>query len=131
MGSENRVRIMVAKLGLDGHDRGVKVLASMLRSEGYEVIYLGMYNTPEMLVQSAIQEDVDMIGISYLSGEHLTLTPILMEELIKNEVKELPVIIGGIVPPQDEEKLIKMGIKHVFRGSLVKDVVKYLKEYFT
>jgi len=130
MGSENRVRIMVAKLGLDGHDRGVKVLASMLRSEGYEVIYLGMYNTPEMLVQSAIQEDVDMIGISYLSGEHLTLTPILMHELSKNGVEDLPVIIGGVVPPQDEEELIKMGVKRVFRGSLVKDVVKYLNHYF-
>lgn len=130
MGSENRVRIMIAKLGLDGHDRGAKVLASMLQSEGYEVIYLGMYNTPEMLVQSAIQEDVDMIGISYLSGEHLTLTPILMEELVKNKAQELPVIVGGIVPPQDEEELMKMGVKRVFRGSLVKDVLKYLKEYF-
>ena len=130
MGSENRIRIMIAKLGLDGHDRGAKVLASMLQSEGYEVIYLGMYNTPEMLVQSAIQEDVDMIGISYLSGEQLTLTPILMRELSKNGVEDLPVIIGGIVPPQDEQELMKMGVKHVFRGSLVKDVVKYLKEYF-
>lgn len=130
MGSENRVRIMIAKLGLDGHDRGAKVLASMLQSEGYEVIYLGMYNTPEMLVQSAIQEDVDMIGISYLSGEHLTLTPILMEELVKNKAQELPVIVGGIVPPRDEEELMKMGVKRVFRGSLVKDVLKYLKEYF-
>jgi methylmalonyl-CoA mutase C-terminal domain/subunit len=121
---------MIAKLGLDGHDRGAKVLASMLKSEGYEVIYLGMYNTPEMLVQSAIQEDVDMIGVSYLSGEHLTLTPILMEELRKKRVENLPVIIGGIVPPQDEQKLIKMGVKRVFRGSLVKDVINYLKQYF-
>ena len=130
MGSENRIRIIIAKLGLDGHDRGAKVLASMLQSEGYEVIYLGMYNTPEMLVQSAIQEDVDMIGVSYLSGEHLTLTPILMEELRKNGAEGLPVIIGGIVPPQDEEVLIKMGVKRVFRGSLVKDVANYLKKYF-
>ena len=121
---------MIAKLGLDGHDRGAKVLASMLQSEGYEVIYLGMYNTPEMLVKSAIQEDVDMIGISYLSGEHLTLTPILMEELVKKKAQELPVIVGGIVPPQDEQKLIEMGIKRVFRGSLVKDVVNYLHQYF-
>ncbi|MBW1786441.1 MAG: cobalamin B12-binding domain-containing protein [Deltaproteobacteria bacterium] len=130
MGSDNRVRIIIAKLGLDGHDRGAKVLASMLQSEGYEVIYLGMYNTPEMLVQSAIQEDVDMIGVSYLSGEHLTLTPILMEELRKNKAEDLPVIVGGVVPPQDEEDLIKMGVQRVFRGSLVKDVVKYLNEYF-
>ena len=124
------IRIMISKLGLDGHDRGAKVLASMLQSEGYEVIYLGMYNTPEMLVQSAIQEDVDMIGVSFLSGEHLTLTPILMEELRKNGAERLPVIIGGIVPPQDEEEIIKMGVKRVFRGSLVKDVVDYLKQYF-
>jgi methylmalonyl-CoA mutase C-terminal domain/subunit len=131
MGSDNRIRIIIAKLGLDGHDRGAKVLASMLQSEGYEVIYLGMYNTPEMLVQSAIQEDVDMIGVSFLSGEHLTLTPIVMEELRKNKAADLPVIVGGIVPPQDEEKLINMGVKRVFRGSLVKDVVEYLNEYFT
>ena len=124
------VRLMIAKLGLDGHDKGAKVLASLLQSEGYEVIYLGLYNTPEMVVQSAIQEDADMIGISYLSGEHLTLTPILMEELVKKKAQELPVIVGGIVPPQDEQKLIEMGIKRVFRGSLVKDVVNYLHQYF-
>jgi len=130
MGSENRVRIMIAKLGLDGHDRGAKVLASMLQNAGYEVIYLGLYNTPEMLVQSAIQEDVDMIGVSYLSGEHLTLTPILMAELRKNGAEDLPVIVGGIVPPQDEEILLEMGVRHVFRGSLVKEVVEYLNDYF-
>lgn len=121
---------MIAKLGLDGHDRGAKVLASLLKSEGYEVIYLGMYNTPEMLVQSAIQEDVDMIGISFLSGEHLTLTPILMDELEKNNAHDIPVIVGGIVPPQDESELLNMGVKRVFRGSLVKDVVAYLNRYF-
>lgn len=130
MVSKKRVRILIAKLGLDGHDRGVKVLASLLQNAGYEVIYLGLYNTPEMLVQSAIQEDVDMIGISYLSGEHLTLTPILMAELRKNGAEDLPVIVGGIVPPQDEEILLEMGVRHVFRGSLVKEVVEYLNDYF-
>jgi methylmalonyl-CoA mutase C-terminal domain/subunit len=130
VGSDKKIRIMIAKLGLDGHDRGAKVLSSLLRSAGYEVIYLGMYNTPEMLVRSAIQEDVDMIGVSYLSGEHLTLTPILMEELSKNSADKIPVIVGGIIPPQDEQALVRMGIKKVFRGSLVKDVVNYLVHHF-
>jgi methylmalonyl-CoA mutase C-terminal domain/subunit len=130
MAPRRNVRILIAKVGLDGHDRGAKVLASMLRDTGYEVIYLGLYNTPEMVVQSAIQEAVDIIGISFHSGEHLTLTPILMNNLREHQVGDLPVIIGGIIPPGDENKLLKMGVKRVFRGSLVREVIDYLNHYF-
>jgi len=130
MAPKKNVRILIAKVGLDGHDRGAKVLASMLRDNGYEVIYLGLYNTPEMVVQSALQEAVDIIGISFHSGEHLTLTPILMDNLREHKVGDLPVIIGGIIPPEDENILMGMGVKRVFRGSLVREVIEYLNHYF-
>ena len=130
MTHRRNVRILIAKVGLDGHDRGAKVLASMLRDSGYEVLYLGLYNTPEMVVQSAIQEAVDIIGISFHSGEHLTLTPILMNNLREHQVGDLPVIIGGIIPPEDENILMGMGVKRVFRGSLVREVIEYLNHYF-
>ena len=130
MDGESRKRILISKLGLDGHDRGAKALASILKQEGYEVIYLGMYNTPQGVVKTAIQEDVDLIGISFLSGEHMILTPELMEDLKKNGADAIPVIIGGIFPPQDVEKLLKMGVRKVFRGSMVSEVTDYLKILF-
>jgi len=130
MTGEKRRRILIAKVGLDGHDRGAKALASLLKQEGYEVIYLGMYNTPEGVVKTAIQEDVDLIGISFLSGEHMILTPELMDQLKKHNTPEIPVIIGGIFPPQDVEKILNMGVKKVFRGSMVKDVTTYLDQFF-
>jgi methylmalonyl-CoA mutase C-terminal domain/subunit len=130
MAPRKNIRVLIAKVGLDGHDRGAKVLSSMLRDTGYEVLYLGLYNTPEMVVQSAIQEAVDIIGISFHSGEHLTLTPILMNNLREHQVGGLPVIIGGIIPPEDENILLGMGVKRVFRGSLVREVIEYLNHYF-
>jgi methylmalonyl-CoA mutase C-terminal domain/subunit len=131
MAEDNRKRILIAKLGLDGHDRGAKALASILKQEGYEVIYLGMYNTPEVVAKTAIQEDVDLIGISFLSGEHLILTPDLMEQLKIQGMEEIPVIIGGIFPPQDVEKLLEMGVHKVFRGAMVRDVTDYLDQLFS
>jgi methylmalonyl-CoA mutase C-terminal domain/subunit len=131
MTSQDTLRILIAKAGLDGHDRGAKVLASLLREAGYEVIYLGLYNTPEMIVQSAIQEDVDLIGVSFLSGEHLSITAKLMEELRRRGAGDIPVILGGIMPAEDTEPLLNMGVKQVFRGSLVGEVSTYLKETFT
>lgn len=122
------IRILIAKIGLDGHDRGAKVLASLLRDAGLEVIYLGMYNTPAMVVKSAMEEDADVIGISVLSGEHLTLIPKIVKELKKNKMEDVLLIVGGIMPAQDEAKLLKMGVDRVFRGSLVRDVVSYLKK---
>jgi methylmalonyl-CoA mutase, C-terminal domain len=130
MVGENKKRILISKLGLDGHDRGAKALASLLKQEGYEVIYLGMYNTTEGVVKTAIQEDVDLIGISFLSGEHMILTPELMENLKKQGAESIPVIIGGIFPPRDVEKLLEMGVRKVFRGSMVKEVTDYLDELF-
>ena len=119
---------MIAKAGLDGHDRGAKVLSTLLREAGFEVIYLGMYNTPEMIVQSAIQEDADVIGISFLSGEHLSITSKLMEELRRQDADDIPVILGGIMPAEDTEALLNMGVKRVFRGALVGEVIRYLSE---
>ncbi|MBU2551771.1 MAG: cobalamin B12-binding domain-containing protein [Proteobacteria bacterium] len=131
MTSQGTLRILIAKAGLDGHDRGAKVLASLLREAGFEVIYLGMYNTPEMIVNSAVQEDADLIGVSFLSGEHLSLTAKLMAELRRQGAEDIPVILGGIMPPEDTEALLAMGVKKVFRGALVGEVAGYLKEHVT
>jgi len=130
MTSKKTPRILITKAGLDGHDRGAKVLSTLLREAGFEVIYLGMYNTPEMIVQSAIQEDADVIGISFLSGEHLSITSKLMEELRRQGADDIPVILGGIMPAEDTEALLNMGVKRVFRGALVGEVTKYLSEKF-
>ena len=125
-----KTRILLSKVGLDGHDRGVKVLAALLMKEGFEVTYLGLYNTPEMVVQSALQEDVDVIGISFLSGEHLTLTPKIVAEMKERGLEDVLLIVGGIIPAVDEDALLKMGVKKVFCGSLVGDVVAYLDQCF-
>ena len=130
MVSKKKTRILLAKVGLDGHDRGVKVLAALLMQEGFEVTYLGLYNTPEMVVQSALQEDVDVIGISFLSGEHLTLTPKILAEMKRQGLEDLLLIVGGIIPAVDEGVLLEMGVRKVFCGSLVRDVVAYLNQHF-
>lgn len=126
MKSPGKLRILIAKTGLDGHDRGAKVLAALLEREGFEVVYVGLYNTAEMVVQAAIQEDVNVIGLSFLSGEHLSITQKVMDELREQKVDDIMVIIGGIFPPEDESALLRMGVKKVFRGSMVKDVVAFL-----
>jgi len=125
-----KTRVLLSKVGLDGHDRGVKVLAALLMQEGFEVTYLGLYNTPEMVVQSALQEDVDVIGISFLSGEHLTLTPKIVAEMKRKGLGDVLLIVGGIIPAVDEDALLKMGVRKVFCGSLVRDVVAYLSQHF-
>jgi len=130
MAARKRARIILAKVGLDGHDRGVKVLASLLMAEGFEVTYLGLYNTPEMVVRSALQEDADVIGVSFLSGEHLTLTPKIAAEMQEHGMKEVLLIVGGVIPAADEEALLKMGVRRVFRGSLVAEVVDFLNGHF-
>jgi methylmalonyl-CoA mutase C-terminal domain/subunit len=126
---KKKTRILLSKVGLDGHDRGVKVLAVLLRKEGFEVTYLGLYNTPEMVVQSALEEDVDVIGISFLSGEHLTLTPKIVAEMKKHGLEDVLLIVGGIIPGVDEDALLRMGVKKVFCGSLVREVVGYLNKH--
>ena len=126
MHAKRPTRIILAKTCLDGHDRGVKVLASLLKKQGFEVVYLGLYNTPEMVVKSAIQEDADLIGLSFLSGEHLSITRKVLDELDKRNVHDISVIVGGILPPEDVEVLLKMGVKKVFRGSLVREVAEFI-----
>lgn len=120
-------RILLAKVGLDGHDRGVKVLAALLRQHGFEVIYLGLYNTPEAVAQAALEEDADVVGVSFLSGEHMTLTPKILDALRARGLGHLPLLVGGVLPAEDEELLVSMGVTRVFRGSLVRDVVQYLE----
>jgi len=124
------VRILLAKVGLDGHDRGVKVLAALLREYGFEVIYLGLYNTPEAVAQAALEEDVDVVGVSFLSGEHLSLTPKILEALRDRGLDRLPLLVGGVLPAEDEQPLVAMGVRRVFRGSLVREVVLYLESEF-
>jgi methylmalonyl-CoA mutase C-terminal domain/subunit len=130
MASRRKIRVLLSKVGLDGHDRGVKVLAVLLRKAGFEVTYLGLYNTPGMVAQGALEEDADVIGISFLSGEHLTLTPKIVAELSKRGMEDVLLIVGGIIPAVDEEALLNLGVNKVFCGSLVGDVVAYLNQRF-
>jgi methylmalonyl-CoA mutase C-terminal domain/subunit len=116
-------RVLVAKVGLDGHDRGVKVVARILRDAGYEVIYTGLFQTPEKVAAAAIDEDVDAIGLSMLSGAHMTLAPKVVEEL-RARGADIPVVVGGIIPDQDMPKLAESGVAAVLGpGATADDVV--------
>jgi len=127
MVKKKRIRVLVTKVGLDGHDRGLKVIATLLKEAGMEVIYLGMYQTPEGIVKAAIDEDVDVIGVSYLSGEHLVFTPRIVEEMKKNELDDVLLIAGGTFPAEDIPAMEEMGIDKVFRaGSLTDSIVEYI-----
>jgi methylmalonyl-CoA mutase C-terminal domain/subunit len=107
------IRVLVAKVGLDGHDRGIKVVARLLRDAGMEVVYTGLFQTPEMVAHAAIQEDVDVVGLSMLSGAHLTLAPLVVDAL-RAKGSEIPVIVGGIVPNNDLDDLTAAGVAAVF-----------------
>lgn len=125
---DENIRILVAKIGLDGHDRGGLIIAQALKNAGMEVIYTGLKNTSEGVVEMAIQEDVDIIGISILSGAHLVLMPILMDELKKNNADDIPVIVGGVIPPGDIPKLKAMNVREVFpAGSQVVEAVAFIR----
>jgi methylmalonyl-CoA mutase C-terminal domain/subunit len=127
--SEKKIRILIAKPGLDGHDRGAKVICRALRDAGYEVIYTGLRRTPEEIVQAAIQEDVDLIGISILSGAHKVLFPKIMNLLRENKAEDVFVIAGGIIPDKDIPYLNKIGIKEVFLpGSSTQDIIKWIEQ---
>ncbi|MFP3313910.1 MAG: cobalamin B12-binding domain-containing protein [Thermocladium sp.] len=108
-----RIKVIVAKLGLDGHDRGAKVIARALAEAGMDVVYTGMRQTPSQIIETAIQEDADVIGVSILSGSHLELVGELMSEMRKRGI-DVPVMVGGIIPPEDEDSLKRMGIAEVF-----------------
>jgi methylmalonyl-CoA mutase C-terminal domain/subunit len=112
--SEQKIRVLVAKPGLDGHDRGAKVIARALRDAGMEVIYTGLRQTPEMIAEAALQEDVDIVGLSILSGAHMALAPRILELLRASGLADVPVFVGGIVPDEDVPALKQMGIAEVF-----------------
>jgi len=127
--ADKRLRILVAKPGLDGHDRGAKIIARALRDAGFEVIYTGLHQTPEMIVAAALQEDVDAVGLSVLSGAHMTLFPEVMRLLKERGGDDIAVFGGGIIPDDDAAKLREAGVKAVFTpGASTEDIVKWLRE---
>ena len=130
--SERRIRVLVAKPGLDGHDRGAKVIARALRDAGMEVIYTGLRQTPEMIAAAAVQEDVDAVGISILSGAHKTLCPRIVQLLRENGMDETLVLVGGIVPVEDIADLKSKGVAEVFLpGTSTEDIVSYIRANVT
>lgn len=123
--TEKKIRVLVAKPGLDGHDRGAKVVARALRDAGMEVIYTGLRQTPEMIAEAALQEDVDVVGLSILSGAHMALTPRIMELLRANGQTHIKVFIGGIIPDEDMQRLKEMGVAGVFGpGASTEDIIR-------
>ncbi len=128
MDLQRRIRILVAKPGLDGHERGAHVVAHGLRDEGFEVIYTGLRQTTEQIVQTAIQEDVDVIGLSILSGAHLTLTGKVMDSLREKQADDILVIVGGIIPEEDKQQMKEMGVSAIYTaGATIKDISQSIK----
>jgi methylmalonyl-CoA mutase C-terminal domain/subunit len=128
---ERKIRVLVAKPGLDGHDRGAKVIASALRDAGFEVIYTGLHQTPEMIVSAAIQEDVDVVALSILSGAHMTLFPRVQELLADEGADEILLTGGGIIPEDDAAELEARGIGRLFGpGTPTSDAVAYIRDWF-
>ena len=122
------LRIVIAKAGLDGHDRGAKVIARALRDAGMEVIYTGLFQTPEQIVQTAIQEDADGIGLSILSGAHMTLFPLVLEQLKAQGAEDVVFFGGGTIPPEDADALRKLGVKAVFTpGAPLQDIIDFVE----
>ena len=127
---QRKIRVLVGKVGLDGHDRGAKVIASALRDAGFEVIYSGLHQTPEMLAEAALQEDVDVIGISLLSGAHMTLVPRVLALLMKNEMQDVLVLAGGTIPPDDAKELERTGVSRVFGpGTDTRDIIEHIRTW--
>ena len=128
MASQKRKRILIGKAGLDGHDRGAKIIARALRDAGHEVIYTGLHQTPEMIVSAAAQEDVELIGLSILSGAHLHLIEETMKLIKKNKMGRIKVFVGGIIPDSDIKKLKKMGVAAVFTpGTPLDQIISAMK----
>jgi methylmalonyl-CoA mutase C-terminal domain/subunit len=127
--TEKKIRVLVAKPGLDGHDRGAKVVARALRDAGMEVIYTGLRQTPEMIAEAALQEDVDVVGLSILSGAHMALAPRILELLKANGQEDVLVFIGGIIPDEDMPRLKEMGITGIYGpGASTEDIIKDVRE---
>jgi methylmalonyl-CoA mutase, C-terminal domain len=126
---ERTIRVVVAKVGLDGHDRGAKIIARALRDAGMEVIYTGLHQTPEQVVEAALQEDVDAIGVSILSGAHMTLIPRIVDLLQENDAEDILVFCGGTIPKEDIARLKELGVGEVFTpGTPTKKAVEYVRE---
>ena len=127
-GNGRKIRVVVAKPGLDGHDRGAKIIARALRDAGMEVIYTGLHQTPEQIVATVIQEDADAIGLSILSGAHMTLVPRIMEKLKAQGVDDVVIVVGGTIPNEDIAELKELGVAEVFTpGAPVQGIVDYIK----
>jgi methylmalonyl-CoA mutase C-terminal domain/subunit len=125
---ERTIRVVIAKPGLDGHDRGAKIIARSLRDAGMEVIYTGLHQTPEQIVETAIQEDADAVGISILSGAHMTLVPRIVEGLRANEAGDVLVVVGGTIPQEDADELKRLGVAEVFTpGAPTGAIVEFLR----
>ena len=125
-----RIRVVVAKPGLDGHDRGAKIIARAFRDAGFEVIYTGLRQTPEQVVNAALQEDADVVGLSVLSGAHMTLCPRIMELMKKEGLDDVLVLVGGIIPDQDVTKLKEYGVAEIFQpGASTEDIVTYVRQH--
>lgn len=123
------IRVLVAKAGLDGHDRGAKIIARALRDAGMEVIYTGIRQTPQMIVEAAVQEDVDVVGLSSLSGAHMELFPQIINGLKEQRMEDIIVVAGGIIPEEDREALMAMGIKGIFGpGSSMRDIGEFIRK---
>ncbi len=128
--SARPLRILVAKPGLDGHDRGAKIIARALRDAGFEVIYTGLHQTPEMIAEAAVQEDVDAVGLSILSGAHLTLFPAVIDELRQRGADDMIVFGGGIVPDDDVPALTQAGVARIFTpGATTQEIVAWVREH--
>jgi methylmalonyl-CoA mutase C-terminal domain/subunit len=129
MADEQQIRVLVAKPGLDGHDRGAKVVARALRDSGMEVIYTGLRQTPEMIAQSALQEDVDVVGVSILSGAHLELFPLILEQLREKGLENAIVLAGGIIPEEDHSALQQIGVLGVFGpGTPTSEIADFIRK---
>jgi methylmalonyl-CoA mutase, C-terminal domain len=123
-----KIRVVIAKPGLDGHDRGAKIIARALRDAGMEVIYTGLHQTPEQIVETAIQEDADAVGISILSGAHMTLVPRIVEGLRANDADDVLVVVGGTIPGEDARELKELGVAEVFTpGAPTSEIVEFLR----
>ncbi len=128
-----RIKVLIAKVGLDGHDRGAKIVARVLRDAGMEVVYTGLHQTPEQIVSASIQEDVDILGISILSGAHMTLIPRIMGLLNERGASEMIVVVGGVIQPHDHDRLLSVGVKQIFdadadSSTLVAAIAHLIKE---
>ena len=128
--AKSKIRVVVAKPGLDGHDRGAKIIARALRDAGMEVIYTGLHQTPEQIVETVIQEDADAVGLSILSGAHNAIVPRVMDLLKQNKMDDVLVLVGGIIPDQDIEGLKKIGVAGIFQpGTPMDDIVQFIREH--